>query len=236
MAFGHGKACDVYVNGRDLGPYFKSASPSLAAQAVESTTFGKNSKTYIAGLKEHKLSLAGFFDGTTSAVDDILQTALGVNSDQLVVVYPVGDTAIGDIGYAMRAKETGYGVTAPVEGLVDVSAEFVGCDDIDRVISLHVMGAETTATSGSSVDNSSGTTDGGAAHLHVTAFSGTSITVKVEHSTDNAAWSDLITFTAATAAGTSERGTSSGTVNRYVRATWTGTFSSATFHLAFSRK
>jgi len=237
MAIGHGKDCDVYVNGRNLTAYFTSASPSLTAQAVDSTTMSKSSRTFVPGLKEHRMSLAGFFDGTaTVAAAAIFDAVLGAAADSLLVVYPIGESALGDLGYAMRARCVQHDVNAPVEGLVSTSAEFVGDDDVDKAISLHVLGAETSASNSSSVDQTSSSSAGSAAHLHVTEFTGTDITIKVQHSADDAAWADLITFTAATAAGTSERSTSSGTVNRYVRTIWTGTFTTATFNVAFSRK
>ena len=79
------------------------------------------------------------------------------------------------------------------------------------------LAAITSDTNGTAVDNAAGTTNGGTGVVHVTAFSGFSGGVfKVQHSTDNSSWSDLITFT--TVAGkTSERVTVSGTVNRYLR-------------------
>lgn len=240
MAFGHGKACDVYVNGRDLGPFFSSASAKLSAETAETTTLGKSSKTFIAGLKDSMFSVQGYFDSAANTSDQELQAALGKSTDSLVVIYPVGDVAIGDFGYAMRARGVSYDSEAPVGGVVPVSADFQGDNDADRVISHHVLGVETAAADGASVDNAAATTAGAAAHLHVTAFTGTSITVKMQDSADNAAWLDIgsMTFTAASAAGTSERvaTTSTATIRRYTRVSWSGTFTSATFHVAFSRK
>jgi hypothetical protein len=97
---------------------------------------------------------------------------------------------------------------------------------------LHPLGAETGAGSGTSVDNAASSANGGRGNLHVTAATGSG-TVKVQHSTDNAVWADLVTFTAATGA-TSETKEVTGTVNRYLRANHApGT--SITYVLGFAR-
>ncbi|HEX3781716.1 MAG TPA: hypothetical protein VHX38_18795 [Pseudonocardiaceae bacterium] len=74
-----------------------------------------------------------------------------------------------------------------------------------------------------------GTSSGAQAYLHVTAFTGTSVDVAVQHSADNSTWSNLIDFGSIAAVG-AQRLTATGTVNRYLRAiTGTGTFTSITF-------
>src|SRR4030095_11126959 len=79
---------------------------------------------------------------------------------------------------------------------------------------------------------------GAVAHLHVLAFTGTTATIKIQHSTDNSTWVDLITFTAVTAAGKQRATVNTGvTINRFVRAIVSaGTFTSMTFLLAFGRR
>lgn len=76
---------------------------------------------------------------------------------------------------------------------------------------------------------------GAQSYLHVTAFTGTSVDIKVEHSADNSTWSTLIDFGSVSAIGP-QRLTTAGTVNRYVRVTTgTGTFTSVTFACSFMR-
>lgn len=236
MSFGHGKNCAVYARGRNLTGYLRKAALSRTADVAETTVFGLNSKTYIPGQKDSTFSAEGVFDGDANAVDQILKEALEATSESLVAIYPHGDTAVGSAGYAFRSLGTATSAEAPVSDVVSSSAEFQNTADVDRCASLHPLAAETSATDGTTLDQTAGTSAGAAAHLHVTAFSGTSVTVIVQHSTNGSAWSTLLSFTAATAAGTSERVEVSGTVNRYVRASWSGTFSSATFAVAFSRK
>lgn len=76
------------------------------------------------------------------------------------------------------------------------------------------------------------------AYLHVTAFTGTSVTVTLQDSADNSAFTSLTggAFTAATAVGAQRlAGGATATVRRYVRAITTGTFSNATFVVNFTR-
>ena len=107
---------------------------------------------------------------------------------------------------------------------------------IDSGVILHIKEAETGTENGASVDNGAASTNGYAALLHVFVDNITSVTVKVQHSTDNSSWSDLCTFTAFSGVG-SEIKTGTGTVNRYTRyiiSAFTGT--STTFAVSFARR
>jgi L-alanine-DL-glutamate epimerase-like enolase superfamily enzyme len=78
------------------------------------------------------------------------------------------------------------------------------------------------------------------AYLHVTANSRTAGSVfKVQHSSDNTTFADLITFaTVATTLTGAEKIEVTGTVNRYVRASFApgGSTGSITYSLAFARR
>ena len=69
--------------------------------------------------------------------------------------------------------------------------------------------------------------------MNFTLSSG-SPTVKIEDSANNSDWADLITFSTSSAAS-AERKTVTGTVNRYVRCTLTGTFSNLAFAVILVR-
>lgn len=238
MAFSHGSAARVYVNGRDLSSYLRRGEVSGARDKVKTTCFNQSAHTYIQGLLDGSVSAEGIFDGDTNRVDSILNTALGASTDSIWTVWLQGETAVGSVGRALRGVHTAYGSRAVNTDVVSCSASAQANGGPERVLSLHPLAAETSASNGTALDNSAGTTAGASAYLHVSAFSGTSVTVLVEHSTDNSSWSTLLTFTAASAAGTSERvaTSSTATVNRYLRVSWSGTFSSATFSVGVSRK
>ena len=96
---------------------------------------------------------------------------------------------------------------------------------------------DTTATNGTALDyGSTSTAFGGQAYLQFVSITGTSVTVKLQDSADNATFTDLsgAAFVAATARG-AQRLAFTGTVRRYVRAVTTGTFTNAVFQVTFMR-
>jgi hypothetical protein len=77
--------------------------------------------------------------------------------------------------------------------------------------------------------------------VHTTAIAGAapSVVWKIQHSTDNSTWADLVTFAASTAVGFERVEVAAGTtVNRYLRAirTFGGTTTSITSAVAFARR
>jgi hypothetical protein len=103
---------------------------------------------------------------------------------------------------------------------------------------LNSYGAFTATANGVSIDNLAATTKGGVGMIQISAVSGTTPTIvgKIQHSTDNSVWVDLITFSSANSVS-AQVASVSGTVNRYVRAQYTiaGTSPSFTFSMAFGR-
>jgi hypothetical protein len=96
--------------------------------------------------------------------------------------------------------------------------------------------SDTTATTGAYADdNGAGSTFGAQAYLQLVELAGTSVDVKVRHcTTSSGTYADLIDFGSLAAVG-AVRGTVSGTVNRYLEVVTSGTFTLATFAVAFVR-
>jgi hypothetical protein len=234
MPFIHGKGAATLFDKYDLSAYLNTFESSASADTAEVTTFGASSKSYIAGMKDATISLGGFFDGATGAVDEVLAAALSNATTGVLTLAPAGAGAIGNRAQLGNTLETSYTVTAAASDAVSISAEAQITGGLSPGIILADLAARTAAGNTTANDNTASSANGLAAHLHCTAFTGTNITVKVAHSADNSTWADLITFTQLTAAG-SERKTVTGTVNRYLRITTTGTFTSATFAVAVAR-
>ena len=93
---------------------------------------------------------------------------------------------------------------------------------------------DASATNSTSVDQTAGSSAGAVGYLQAVSIGSGTATVKIQSSTNNSTWSDLITFTAVTAQ-TSERVAVTGTVNRYVRVITTGTFTNLVFVAGFAR-
>jgi hypothetical protein len=124
---------------------------------------------------------------------------------------------------AVSARESSYSAAASVADAVSFAASWMAEGQVDVGVALRDLTAASATGNGSSVDNAASSANGAVGVLHVTANSSDgATTVKIQHSTDNSTWADLLTF-AVVGAGTktAERVAVTGTVNRYVRATWT---------------
>jgi hypothetical protein len=84
------------------------------------------------------------------------------------------------------------------------------------------------------VDNGGATSNGIIANLHITASDQSTI-AKIQHSTDNVNWTDLVTFASIAAGRGAERKIVTGAVNRYLRATWSGTLGTRTVVITAAR-
>lgn len=236
MAYTHGKDTDIFCAGYNVGAFLNSIAFPASADTVETSTFGDTAKEYIAGQVDAQLSAEGLFSSTTGESETIMNAIFGV-ADTLWTVYPQGDT-LGNIGYGCKCINTAWDIPSSLGDAVKISVSAQVSKGRERGLSHHALGAETAASNTATVDNTASTATGGASYVHCTAFSGTSIVCKIQHSTDNSIWADLITHTAITAANSKERVATSAlttTVNRYTRGAWTGTFTTATFALFFSR-
>jgi|DEB0MinimDraft_3_1074331.scaffolds.fasta_scaffold00311_11 hypothetical protein len=234
-SFTHGKAVTVLMDGYDLSSYFSSATSSGTADTAEVTTFGASAKSYIPGQKDATVSVEGYYSGVAEGVDDYLQ---GVIAGEGVWSIVIAD-ALAARGYGAKVVDTSYEIGAEVGGAVSVSAEGQSTTGQEGVVVLAPLAAATATGTGTQVDNTDSTANGAACYLHVTAASGTTPTldVVVEHSADASTWVTLATFAQVAAGGNAERVAVTGTVNRYLRASWTisGTSPSFTFHVSAAR-
>lgn len=154
-------------------------------------------------------------------------------------------TALGSQAASMIGKQVNYDSSRGADGsfvlAVNALANGFGLE-WGQLLTAGKL-TQAAAGNGTSVDLGAvpiSYSQGWAAYLHVFAFTGTSITVKVQDSADNAAWADVAgaSFLAAAAVGSqriSAGPTSTATVRRYVRLVSTGTFSNAVFAVNFVR-
>lgn len=246
MTFSAGTNAKVYVNGYDLSAFLKGADASANRDMLDATTLGDNDREFVGGLGSATFSADGLFeaDATSAAtfkIDDVLAAALDLAASVILTHLPYGD-ALGNRGIGMDGDEATYDISSPVEELVSISLEVQSSVGLEPVRVLHPLGAETATANGTAVDNGASSANGGSAYLQVTAHDRTTgnetADIKVQHSADDVTYADLITFTQiASATPQAQRGTASGTVNRYVRAvqTMAGTTPSTTYSLVFSR-
>lgn len=233
------KNVGVFANAYDISNYLRNFQGERAAEELDSTTFQDTARSYVAGFEEGTLNLDGFYSVdlvNLNTAEEIFKTGIGQSA--VVTITPEGFTTLGNRALLQSAVETRHSVESPANGLITTAASFRG--PLTHGVLLATKAARTSTAALTGVDELAATAFGGSGHLHIFAKSGTtpSITAKIQHSTDNSAFTDLITFAAATDL-TSERVTlgATATVNRYVRAQFTisGTTPSFTFAIAFAR-
>lgn len=247
--FLHGKGSKILLDEFDLSAFFNSVDVAQSLETAETTGFGSTAKSYIPGLQDATLSLSGMFSQETDGSDEELQEILGSATTPLLTVILQAGT-IGNTAIVAKAHETSYSISSPVGDVVSITADFNASTDATANLKYGLRNGKVLTTGNSiafgslgnlsSVDNSASSANGGVANLHVTAntITGGATTIKVQHSTDNSSWADLITFSAVSASTvTTQQSVVTGTVNRYLRATAStaGSAGAITFNVAFAR-
>ncbi len=231
----------LYVMGRDLSGDANSLDSIGYTQAeLETTALNQDAPSRIVGLVDGTVTVNGFFDNASGAIHDVFSSNSGnlPTADQIVTI-PLG-SAIGDDALGLVSKEAEYNISRASGSAIGVTASFASTEGIKPEFAEMLTAFDDThssATNGTAIDNGASSANGASGYCHWFALSSGTVVVKIQHSADNASWSDLITFTSTGTSGvdTAERGSASGTVNRYVRVATTGTFSNAQIAVAFAR-
>jgi hypothetical protein len=147
-------------------------------------------------------------------------------------------TALGAPVASCVGKQINYNPTRGNDGSLSAAVEVLSNAwwldwGLGLTAGIRIDGA---ATNGASVDYGAGFAFGLQAYLHVFAFTGTSVTIKLQQSADNGVgdpWADVTggAFAVVTGANVAERIQTSRTqaVERYLRAVTTGVFSNVQF-------
>jgi len=245
MAFVHGKSAKVLVGQYDQSAFFNNADISWEVDTPESTVFGNDDRTYIAGLRNASMSFSGFWSMTSSnAPDAVVPGQLAATAATKITFAPEG-LAFGNHVFAGQARYTNYSIANPVDGIVGITLDTQITGRLSVGYSLHNLTAVTSAGNTGSHDLAAESSSGGIAYLHLTditlpATCQLVVTVQDSATTDGV-WADLITFTTISCSvATSDRQTVTGQVDRYVRAEWSLTTPScsvdtATFHVNFQQ-
>lgn len=236
MARKHTSGSRVLVNSTHLSGDIKGWRFEHRRSYGDVTNLLSAGDQFIPGLLAGGIGLMGNFNSGAGNITAILDTAAAAEGGILTTILPEGLT-VGSLAFIGEGNVSARAVDANVKEAVGMTVDATPNDGVDIGVLLHDLTARTTDGNGTAVDNAASSAGGGVASLHVTAFSGlTSNVITIQHSPDNSAWATLITFTTVTAT-TWERKTITGTVDRYVRATWdvTGTGTN-TFAVAFARR
>lgn len=207
-----------------------SGGPAL----LDVTAINKSAHERIGGLRDGGLQFTTFFNAAAGAAHPALSALPRADT---VAAYLRG-AVLGGPAAALTGKQVNYDPSRDNSGAltlkVDVQANGSGLDW--GVQATPGSRTDTTATDGDPLDNGAASTHGAQAYLQVVSVAGTSVTVTVQHSADDSTYTDLIEFDAVAAGSVSgQRKAVTGTVDRYVRVSTSGTFSSAVLAVVFAR-
>ena len=222
----------LYLAGVDVSGDIGSIDQASGGPALlDVTAIDKSAYERIGGLRDGQINYTAFFNPDPNRAHAALST---LPTADALVSWLTG-TALGDPAACLLGKQINYDPTRGNDGQltfkVQALANAFGLE-WGRQLTAGKR-TDTTATNGTAWDYSAAQPSplGLQAYLHVFAFTGTSVTVKLQDSADNVSFADIAGagFTAATGVTSQRIAATAVTVRRYVRAVTTGTFSNAVF-------
>lgn len=233
-----GKFTKVWVEQRALTTYILNANISSVFDEHEAGAYSED-KRYNVGRADASIAIEGYLDDTADASHDAFKT---ISIGSSLVTCALGNNAapaVGDPTASFDAQQVNYDVSPDLGALVTFTADMKARGN---PIEWGVLLADTTVTANgnqASVDQTAQTTSGGVGYLHILNTSaGDTITVLIEDSTNDSTWATLITFTLDGTSADAERVATSTTetVDRYVRASYTVTGASISFPIVVAFK
>jgi hypothetical protein len=207
-------AVDLSGDSRQLGQFgveYEMASVEGWSDGVKYFTFGQPSHLFTGYQAVFNNTAATGSHTELSALEEyVISLAIGIKA-----VPAIGDPAIlstlEQVNYMMEGTEAVLVTMDAVKTATDI--------DQERMFGpvLAPGTAFTVTDNGASVDNGASSANGALGHLHVTVSSGGTWAFKIQDSANNSDWADLITFSSDGSAVAGERGTATGTVDRYLR-------------------
>lgn len=215
MAKMHGRHTRVYLDGIDISGDFNSFEPGFAADTVEVSGFGDDTKKYAVGLADPQIRLAGVYNDATNQAHEVSSARIG----SLVMMNGLWGTLQGQFGAGGSVNLNEYsissGISAPVTSSTSLSggAGTAATGVFEFITTLLSKGTIPTAAHAGYQTNLQSNV-GMSGHLQF--FSGTG-TVRIQSSPDDSVWTDRVDFGLQTAP-IGVYGTSAvGTVATYLR-------------------
>lgn len=234
MAKQNGLGCQLFVSGYDLGDDIGNVAVASPLATHDVTPITKSAMERIGGRRDGSMDVSAFFNPAAGRAHPRL--SLLPTADQLMTL-TLGNT-LGLPAACLWNKQINYDPTRAADGMFIFASQAQGNGyGLEWATQLTAgKRTDTTATNGASVDLGSASPGafGAQFYLHVFAFTGTSVTVKIQESSDDGvgdAFADVVGggFTAATGITYERIATGLINVERYLRVVTTGTFSNAIF-------
>ena len=228
----------LYVQGVDLSGDITALDEIVGSlEELDCTGINKSARERLGGVRDGMISATTWWNSAVAGTHD---TLAALPTTDVHAMYVMG-SAIGDPAACLVAKQANYAPSRGDGGSMTAGTELKANAYGLEWGALLTAGTrtDTTATNGTALDYGAtigATTFGYQAYLQVLAFTGTSCTVAIQHSSDNSTFNTFASgnFTAATAVGAERVFRLSGvTVERYVRIATSGTFTNCQFVVAF---
>lgn len=237
----------LYVHGYDLSGDIGAVNKiGGGPAAIDVTAINKSAMERIGGLRDGAIDYSAFFNPTNgpgAPVASAHQRLSLLPTTDVIMTYVRGAALGGPVACCV-AKQLNYDGTRGDDGAMSFAGSTQGNGyGLEWCTGLTAgQRTDTAGTNGAGVALGAGPSAFGLqAYLHVFALTGTSVTVKLQESADNGvgdAWTDVTGggFVAATGPGAQRIATAAGqTVERYLRAVSSGTFTSAVFAVSVNR-
>lgn len=234
MAPKTGLGAQLYIDGYDVSGDTQSLQKVGGGMAViDKTNITQSAYERRGGIRDGGIDWTSHFNKATDRQHDALKN-LPITDRHLM--YSTA-TVLGAVAAAGVAKQVSYDATRTADGDLTFTVSAPSTQYGMEFGTLMTAGkrTDTTATNGTGVDFAVSHAFGAQFWLQVFSFTGTSVTVKLQESSDNGvgdAWADVVGggFAAASARGVQRIATAAGlTVERYLRVVSTGSFSNAVF-------
>lgn len=215
----------LFVSGVELSGDTQSYLAGGGHAVLDVTGIDRSAMERIGGVRDGRITWSSYFN--PARAHPVLKTLPTAD----VPLTLLRSSALGAPAAVLVAKQIGYDGTRGADGAFTfaLEAQTTGGDGLAWGVQLAPgTRTDTTATNGASVDGASATSVAWRWSVALTALTGTTITVALQDSADGTTWAAVsgATVTRTTVGQAVVAGT--GTVRRYVRATTSGTFTSAT--------
>lgn len=236
MAKKSGLGAQFYIGGYDLsgdvGAIDTIASPR---STLDVTGINVSAMERVYGRIDSEISFSTYFNDAAGKEHPALKGLVTADRNVLAMM---GGT-LGDAAAMQVAKQINFDWVRGADGSLVGKVQCLG-QGVKLEWGKSIIAASNIAAAGNSAaeDNAAASSNGIAAMIHCWGFTGTSITVALQESSDNGVgdpFATIITFAAISAAFASERKTLAGAVERYLRLNYAGTFTSADIIVATRR-
>ena len=182
---------NLWIGGNDLsGDVGSIGTLDAPRQVLDVTSMGKSAMERVQGLSDVQLDFSSWFNDAAGQAHPVLSA---LPSGNVVVLYSNG-TSVGVAAAFATVTQIGYEGSRGNDGGLSHSVQGQGNAGITLEWGELLTAGEIThasATNSASKDDTSGTSNGLAACLHLRELDSGTVTVTIEHSDDDAAWAKV---------------------------------------------